>query len=131
MAGALYLLYLGIAMLRAPAHAAPAKPAAAPESPGAARALAIGLLTSLTNPKSGVFWTSVFVVAFPAGAPTWMYPATLLMIMGLSLAWHLLLVTLFSRRPVRRLYLRLKRPVDRAIGAILIAFGVGLIVKQR
>ena len=129
-AGAAYLLYLGIMMLLSSGSVAD-KPVRVVETMSNTRALQIGLLTSLTNPKSGVFWASVFVVAYPTDPPAWMYPVTVIMITVFSFGWHMLLVTLFSWQRIRAVYLRLKRRIDRATGMVLVAFGIRLIIPDR
>lgn len=131
VAGAAYLLYLGITMLLSPSGSAADKRVRIIGTMSNTKALRIGLLTSLTNPKSGVFWASVFVVVFPTDPPAWMYPATVIMITALSFAWHMMLVTLFSWQRVRAAYLRLKRQIDRVTGAVLVAFGIRLLTQDR
>ena len=71
--GAGYLLWVGLRMLWAAWHAG-AAPAALPAQAGRAPWLA-GMLTNLGNPKSAVFWTSVFVLIVPPQAPWWFFVA--------------------------------------------------------
>ncbi len=130
--GALYLLYLGIALWRTPlSEPSPAQKTSDIEELGLVKALRIGLVTSFMNPKSGVFWSSVFVVAFPAQAPQWMYGATLALVGVISFGWHMLLVTLFSTSGIRALYVRAKRTLDRITGTLLVLFGLKLLVEER
>ena len=131
IAGGAYLLYLGATMLLSSSNPAVDKPVPAVDTMSATKALRIGLLTSLTNPKSGVFWTSVFLVAFPPDAPAWMYPATVCLITAMSFVWHMMLVTVFSWRRIRTVYVRIKRHIDRLTGTILVVFGVRLMVPDR
>ncbi len=124
-AGALYLLWFGARLLwkAGPGHEASA--AAGVQAPAGGRAaLRTGLLTSLTNPKSGAFWTSVFAAVFPGDAPAWLYPATAALIAALSLGWHLTIASLFSMPRVQSAYRGLRRPIDALCGAILVALGL-------
>ena len=129
IAGGAYLLYLGAAMLLSSSRRRADN--ATVDTMSAAKALRIGLLTSLTNPKSGVFWTSVFLVAFPPDAPAWMYPTTVCMITAMSFAWHMMLVTVFSWQRIRTVYVRIKQHIDRLAGTILILFGIRLLAPDR
>jgi len=126
--GAAYLIWLGAKML----HAA-ARPKAQIAYDVAAlepmRAFRKGVLTSLTNPKSGVFWTSAFATTFPLNAPTWMFAATALMIAALSLGWHVGLAVAFTNKGVQGGYRRLRRAIDAACGVVLVGFGV-LLAKR-
>ncbi|MCH9020106.1 MAG: LysE family transporter [Proteobacteria bacterium] len=131
IAGGAYLLYLGATMLLSSSQPAADTPVSTVDTMSAAKALRIGLLTSLTNPKSGVFWTSVFLVAFPPDAPAWMYPTTVCMITAMSFAWHMMLVTVFSWQRIRTVYVRIKRHIDRLTGTILILFGIRLLASDR
>jgi threonine efflux protein len=130
--GATYLLYLGIALWRTPPdEPSPARRTSGIDELNLIKALRIGLITSFMNPKSGVFWSSVFVVAFPAQAPDWMYGATLTLVGVISFGWHMLLVTLFSTTKVRALYLHAKRTLDRITGTLLVLFGLKLLTDER
>ena len=94
------------------------------------RAWRTGLLTSLTNPKSGAFWTSVFAKTVPVAAPIWFYLIIVLMIAVLSFTWHLGLARVFTSQRVRNSYADMWRYVDALSGCTLIGFGLGLALSQ-
>jgi threonine efflux protein len=73
--GAGYLLLVGLRMLW-PAWRAGPTPPNQPAQSGRTPWIA-GLLTNLGNPKSAVFWTSVFALIFPADAPWWFFAAVI------------------------------------------------------
>lgn len=127
LVGAAYLVWLGAKLLRG-AAAKPSEEQAESSSiaqrPGSAYRM--GLTTCLTNPKSGVFWTSVFATTLPVGAPAWVYVATAAMIAVLSAGWHIGVALAFNTGAIQSAYRRLQRPIDAACGAILVALGVGL-----
>ena len=97
----------------------------------APQALRLGLVTSLTNPKSGVFWSSVFLVAFPISPPGWVYAATFMLVLTISFGWHMLLVMIFSTDRARGAYMRFKVWIDRVAGSLLILFGIRLVLDDR
>ena len=133
LAGATYLIYLGIMLLRASRQqlAAGDKNGRVTNALSAPQALRLGLVTSLTNPKSGVFWSSVFLVAFPISPPGWVYAATFMLVLTISFGWHMLLVMIFSTDRARGAYMRFKVWIDRVAGSLLILFGLRLVLDDR
>jgi threonine efflux protein len=110
LAGAAYLVWYGLKLLRSAGKQGVEVPADTQHVPTTGHAFRTGLLTSLTNPKSGVFWTSVFATTLPVGAPLWVYMATALMIAMLSATWHVGIALVFTAGPIQGAYRRLRRP---------------------
>lgn len=126
-AGCAYLIYVGIRMLMAGL-----RPAKLQRPPQAARApLLAGLLTTLSNPKSAVFWTSVFVLVVPAHAPAWFYAAVVALIVVQSFAWYALVALVLSTDFSRRHYQRFAQWLDRIAGAVMIGLGLRLAYDLR
>ncbi|MFB6889527.1 LysE family translocator [Kitasatospora sp. NPDC056327] len=139
-AGAAYLVWMGIGMLRARAGAAdreatdgPAGDAERGDAPagGLAAGWRRGLLTNLLNPKVGVFYVAVLPQFIPAGAPHFAAGVALTWVHVLEgLLWSLVLVGFaralrgWLRRPAAR------RVMDRVTGAVVVGFGVRLAVSD-
>jgi threonine/homoserine/homoserine lactone efflux protein len=127
--GAAYLLYVGVQLLRHPRSAFDA--GAAPRARGGG-AFARGALTNLLNPKVGIFYVSFLPQFIPPGVQV--APFTLLL--GaihavLGLVWFALLIA--ATQPLAHW---LRRPtvvrwLDRATGAVFIAFGARLALQAR
>jgi threonine efflux protein len=125
--GAAYLVYVGLRMLMAGiGSVSNARPAQASRSP-----LLAGLLTTLSNPKSAVFWTSVFVLLVPAHAPLWFYGAVVLLIVVQSALWYAIVALTLSTAFARRHYIRLAGWLDRIAGVIMIGLGLKLANELR
>ncbi|MFA6265751.1 MAG: LysE family transporter [Pseudolabrys sp.] len=125
--GAAYLVYVGIRLLRAGT-----RPADDQRPPQAARSpLIAGLLTTLSNPKSAVFWTSVFVVVVPAHAPAWFYAAVVALIVVQSFAWYAFVAVVLSTPFARRHYQRLSQWLDRIAGVVMVGLGLKLAYELR
>jgi RhtB (resistance to homoserine/threonine) family protein len=134
LAGAVYLIWIGVQMLRARDLLAAATNAGHGSARrGAGRkALRQGLLSDLGNPKIAVFFTS-FLPQFVHGHGSAFGP--LLMLGGifavLTLAWlaaYGIIVgqaSAFMRRPAVR------KALDRFTGVVLIGFGVKLAFEHR
>src|SRR5215510_11463043 len=123
LAGAAYLVWYGLKLLRSAGKKGIEVPADTQNVPTTGHAFRTGLWTSLTNPKSGVFWTSIFATTLPVGAPVWVYVATALMIAVLSATWHVGIALMFMAGPIQTAYRRLRRPIDTACGTVLVLLG--------
>lgn len=129
VAGALYLLYLAVMLIR---HAGAPLPEADPLAirAGAWQGFAKALLLQLSNPKVMVFMGSIFVSLLPAQPPAWM-DATVLAIVALNeLTWFALLALLFSGGTARAFYRRTKLWLDRLMGGVLGLLGVRLLASE-
>jgi threonine/homoserine/homoserine lactone efflux protein len=127
LAGACYLVYLGVQALRGPRTGDGGRPA-----PARGSAFRQGLTSNLLNPKIAVFFTSLlpqFVDADRAGARELLLLGALFNLMGL--VWLLGYAALAARG--RDLFRRpgVKRALDRVTGVALIGLGVRLAFERR
>ena len=128
--GAAYLIYVGVRLLRAgfgpKGNAQGAPPQLAGRNPFTA-----GLLTTLSNPKSAVFWTSAFLVALPPHAPGWVYPTIVAIVAVQSAIWYVTLALFFSTGVAQNLYQRIARALDLLAGGVMVALGLKLVDELR
>ncbi|QTD35912.1 LysE family translocator [Pseudomonas fluorescens] len=129
LAGAAYLIYLGIKMLRARPDAQPLD--AAPPALSDLAALRTGFLTNALNPKTSIFIVSLFmgVVRPDTGLTTQI--AYGVFIAGAHVAWFSLVALCFSAGSVREKMMAARQWIDRAFGGLLVSFGVLLTLAQR
>lgn len=126
-AGALYLLYLGLKLIRSPRKRLERVAADEGLISEAPNWLLRGLLTNLLNPKIGVFYVSFLPQFIPAGSDVMGWSLLLAAIHNmLGLIWFAVLVA--GAQPVLRL---LRRPgalgwLDRLTGGLFIGFGLRL-----
>lgn len=131
LAGALYLVWLGVQALRSAARGAPAAAEGAAEV-GARRAFAEGLLTNVLNPKVAVFYLAFLPQFIGPGDPVL---AKSILLAGIhfveGLVW-LSLVTVFVARlrPVLQRP-RVQRSLEAASGLAFVGFGVKLALSRR
>lgn len=124
IAGALYLIWVGITLWRA----ASAGEQALPPLP-TGRAFAFGLATNLANPKTAAFAASLFAVALPVQADASASLAAILLVCAISTCWYTLVAWIGSTGPLTRAYARARRPVMRATGVLFAGFGGKLLVE--
>lgn len=132
LAGALYLLVTGWRMIRAglrPPAAAAGGPARLAATGG--RPFARGLVTTLTNPKSAVFWTSVFMVVMPPSAGVGLHAAAVALVTAQSALWYGLIAVTFSTAVVRAGYARATRVLDIVAGLVMAGLGLRLADEVR
>jgi RhtB (resistance to homoserine/threonine) family protein len=132
LAGALYLIWVGVQMLRARNVDSANGETRALDRRGAKKAIRQGLLCDLGNPKVGVFFTS-FLPQFVHGDGS-AFAALLLLgliFCVLTLAWLTLYAVVigrgssFLRRP------RVRLALDRFTGVVFVGFGIRLALEKR
>lgn len=131
-AGALYLLYLGARLIMVPRRALDLSVSDEGSAPARPNWLLRGFLTNMLNPKVGVFYVSFLPQFIPAGASVLGWSVLLASIHNiLGLLWFGALV--LATRPLLKV---LRRPgvlswLDRATGALFVAFGLKLALSAR
>lgn len=131
LAGAAYLAYLGMRMLiGALRHQAGAQDIAKAPRLSIGQAWRRGFLVGITNPKTATFFATLFVTLLPVGAPLWVYAAVVAAVVCVTALWMCLLASCFSIGAVRRVYARIRRPIDALMGAALVGLGVRMAVSR-
>lgn len=118
--GALYLIWLGIKMIRGATK--PLQPTEATAVTWQA-AMRRAYIVSMTNPKSVAFFGSIFALVVPAQAPFWFYGVIAAICFLLSTMWYCGLAFFFSNPRVAGHFLRFKASIERVMGAALILLG--------
>ena len=126
IAGGLYLVYIGVRLWRSASARTVAAANAAAAEPAVHKAFLRGFATSLLNPKALAYFASIFVLLVPADAALGLRVGAVAMIGFDALLWYGLVGMLFSTEAVRVKYLALRRPIDRACGAVMTLFGLRL-----
>jgi threonine/homoserine/homoserine lactone efflux protein len=130
LAGAAYLVVMGARIIRgsfAPV-AATGRQAAGRQAAGPA--FRLGLLTSLSNPKSALFVASLFAGVMPLGAPLGDGLAAVAEMVAISVAWYAVVVVLLTTRRAAAAFARAARWIDRAAGVVFVGFGLALIARR-
>lgn len=128
LAGAAYLVWLGVKMLRArPGQGGPDS-AVAPMSDAAA--LRTGFLTNALNPKTTVFVVSLFMQVIQPETPLAVQLGYGAFISATHIAWFSLVAMSFSAGVVRERLLAVRHWIDRAFGGLLVGLGVLLAMSR-
>ena len=127
-AGAAYLIYLGFQALRSKGMGKKAVDNAlsqkAKRKMTDLKALRSGFITNVLNPKASLFFLAIFTqVVEPTTPILWQITY------GVSFAimtffWFALVATVLTQGPVRNLFLKATKWIDRVCGSVLIALGI-------
>ncbi|WP_193184088.1 LysE family translocator [Nisaea sediminum] len=126
LAGAGYLLWLGLKALRSAAYGGTGDISADVSGQSGKRAYLTGLLVSLTNPKAALFFGSILTAFVPANAGTWLLASIVLLCAALAILCHSITATVFSTAPMIRLFARARRRINVAFGIVFAGLGAGI-----
>ena len=123
-AGAAYLIWLGIGMLRS-RKLDPQQVVAAPQLSDW-QALRIGFLTNALNPKTTLFVVSLFTQVIRVDTPLLTQLGYGAFMSVAHLGWFVLVAFAFSSEAARRFVATSRHIIERAIGTILFGLGIAL-----
>jgi len=122
--GGLYLLWFAWSLWRAD----PAGEAETPETAiGRGGYIWQGFAINMTNPKSVLFFASIFSAYVGPDTPLWVHLAAVIVVCITCLLWQVAMAFLFSAKAAASAYGRAQRPLDLAAALLMGAFGVSLI----
>ncbi|HEY2358768.1 MAG TPA: LysE family translocator [Phenylobacterium sp.] len=123
--GGLYLLWFAFALWRS----APEAPSTddARTSLGWWSAFWQGFAINMTNPKSVLFFASIFSAYVGPETPLWVHAAAVGICVATCLGWQVAMAWAFSTRSAAGAYRRAQKPLDRVAGGLMGAFGVSLL----
>ncbi|MBI6927029.1 LysE family translocator [Pseudomonas putida] len=126
LAGAVYLIYLGIAFLRH-AGSTSVSPTSGTSAATWWRNLQMGLISGLLNPKNALFYASL-VSLVADSATVWQVSYGIWMFCAV-LAWDLLVAVGVGHPRVLRRFSGALPLVERLSGLVLLLLGMGLLIK--
>jgi len=124
-AGGLYLFYVAVRLWRSQQIDATTG-AADRVSPLAA--FRMGFLTNILNPKSALFFGSVFATALPPNPSAELLAASVALVLVNALVWHLFLAVAFAATPIQNAYACQRQRLNKVASVLVGFFGVRLLV---
>ena len=125
VAGGFYLFYMAVRLWRSGSVGAPSVQLSL--NPSAA--FRLGFLTNILNPKSALFFGSVFATALPTNSSAFLLAAVLVTVLLNALVWHMFLALAFSQSSIQAGYARQRKVLNRFASAVVGAFGVRLLLS--
>ncbi len=130
LAGAAFLLYMGIGALRAKPRDEKAMSEAGGDKIDPRRHFGIGVMTNVLNPKATLSFTALFTAVIATHTPMPLrYALAGWFIISTALWFSFVALTLGHAR-VRGVLMRYGHWIDRVTGAILIALAIGLALAK-
>jgi threonine/homoserine/homoserine lactone efflux protein len=131
LAGAAYLVLLGVRALLAARRGGYETPAAdaAPRPGGILAAYRQGLVTNLLNPKVAVFFTALLPQFLPATATPADHLLLATVAAAVSLTWFVVLTTVVSALRRFLTATRVRRTIDAVMGTLLVTLGIRIAIQ--
>lgn len=130
--GGLYLCYLAFRLWRnsmQPTTDIPFNPNNSGQS--LKKSYRMGVISSLTSPKTAVYFASILPALLPAHPPVWFFPLLVTLFAISSAIWYTMLSFGMSHFNIRSLYFSKRKWIDRISGLILSTFGIRMIANVR
>lgn len=128
VAGGLYLLYLASRIWRGATRPLALEDGDAAKA-GGRKSFWVGLSTQLSNPKTAIYYASVFAALLPQHPPLWCQLALPPCIFIIETGWYTLVALGFSAGRPRAWYLHMKTGIDRTAAGAIAVLGLRLIWK--
>ena len=128
-AGGAYLAYLGYRIWKG-ANAPLAMQADSEQAPrsSAKRSFLLGLGTQLSNPKTAIYYGSIFASLLPREVPLALILSLPIIIFIIEAGWYSIVAVMLSSSSPRDAYLRYKAWIDRVAGGVMGLLGMRLVV---
>lgn len=127
--GALFLLYMGSQAIRTQASATDTSGNEKAEPGSNAHHFGIGVLTNVLNPKALLFFMALCSAIITGTTPVWLRLALGLWMVVSTAAWFSMVSVMLGHPRVRQRLMASGYLIDRAMGAILLALGIGMILS--
>ena len=126
-AGAAYLIYIGWHALRSKGFEDnDEKPTHAKTDLSIFKAIRMGFLTNLLNPKATMFFLALFTQVINPHTPLaiqMIYGATTFLV---TVTWFSFVALVMTHKPIKTRFLKFSKWIDRVCGGVMIAFGCRL-----
>ncbi|WP_235953705.1 LysE family transporter [Acinetobacter terrae] len=132
--GGIYLLYLGIQLLKSAFNKNPA-PISKNQNEilpkkSHSTLLVQGFLTNMANPKALVYFSSVFSISISINVSIFEQSSLLALVFIESLMWFSAVALVFSAPKINHYYQKFSKKIDGITGGIFISFGCLLILNR-
>ncbi|MER2498240.1 LysE family transporter [Vibrio neptunius] len=121
--GGLYLCYLGLQMWRVGKNSVTYTDSELSSKPAHIKAVALGLTTQLSNPKTAIVFSSVFAAMLPVNVPDYTTSILVVGVFVLNFSWYFVVSILLSSPKAQTSYLRFKLIINKGSGLIMGSLG--------
>jgi RhtB (resistance to homoserine/threonine) family protein len=129
--GAGYLVYIGWKSLRSQPTETVAAPAREARDLPRQRAVRLGFLTNVLNPKATLFFFALFTQVISPGTPRWVLLLYAIEMTVVTFAWFALVATVLSHRAVKARFALIQPRLEKVFGLLLVGLGVKVALFSR
>ena len=131
LVGGLYLIYIAVRIWRG-AKEPIVLSGSVEESPKPVKkTFLLGLFTQLSNPKTAIFYGSIFAALLPRNLPFLAAIVLPFLVFLVEAGWYSIVALALSSESPRAVYLRAKKYIDRLAGGVMGLLGLKLIASVR
>jgi threonine/homoserine/homoserine lactone efflux protein len=128
VAGGAYLIFVAAKIWRGADRPIAMQDATAAASGSPRKSFLVGLTTQLSNPKTAIWYGSIFAALLPQHPPLWCYFVLPPLVFSVEFGWYTIVALCFSSQRPRDVYLRAKKWIDRIAAGAITALGLRLIL---
>ncbi|MCS0205550.1 LysE family transporter [Vibrio sp. HS-50-1] len=128
--GGLYLCYLGVKMWRASKSKVVSTDVELTNKPAHFKAVALGLATQLSNPKTAIVFSSVFAAMLPVKVPAHTTSILVVGVFVLNFSWYFLVSILLSSPKAQASYLRFKSYINKGSSVLMGSMGSKFVAES-
>ncbi|MCB0408768.1 MAG: LysE family transporter [Flavobacteriales bacterium] len=128
--GAAYIIYVGVMSLISKSNKIEMKTNEHKTDISPIKAIRIGFLTNVLNPKATLFFLSLFTFVISPETPNHIMILLGVIMMVNTAIWFSLVAVFFTQKRIQRFYNQFQRIFNRIFGSILIAIGIKIIFSK-
>lgn len=125
--GAGYLIFIGVQSLLSKNGNIEVKDQAHKKEISSLKAIRIGFLTNVLNPKATLFFLSLFTFVIEPETPTYILILLGLIMMINTTLWFSLVAVFFTQQRIQRTFYKFQKIFNRVFGGVLILIGLKLL----
>ncbi len=130
--GAAYLVYIGYKSLRSkPKQEKEVTTVVSVNTLSDAKAVRIGFLTNVLNPKATLFFLALFTQVIDPATPTWVQLVYGVEMITMTFVWFSFVSIVFSNPILKRRIGAVQHHIERVTGVVLIALGIKVAISSR
>jgi threonine efflux protein len=129
--GGVYLIYLATIIWRGASQPIELKADSMGRRDNLSKSFKIGLITQLSNPKTAIFYGSIFAALLPPNLSISVLLVLAPIIFLLEAGWYCIVALVLSSEAPRQLYLNSKSLLDRIASGVIGALGLKLIIDAK
>ncbi len=128
--GGIYLIFIGIRIWQGAKATIIVQSTNSEKQDTWSHVFAAAFLIQISNPKTIVFYSSIFASLLPNGIPFWVAVVLPLLVFLVESGWYSFVALILSSSKSRSLYLRSKIWIDRIAGGLMLLLGIKLVTYK-